>query len=624
MSTEKKFALIVANAHYDDAMLRKLIAPPQDALALSTVLSDPAISGFQVLTLIDEPSYKICESIETFLDDRDREDLTLLYFSCHGITDDDGLLYFAATNTQHKRLRSTAIAAGWVNELMTRCRSRRQVLLLDCCHSGAFARTKSAGSVNIKQQVAADLEQEGRGRFVLTASDAFQYSFEGDSVQGEGVRSVFTEALVHGLKTGAADLDGDGLITMDELYRHVHRRVREQTPNQSPRKWESDAEGSLVIAFNAQPLEAALPDDLISALDNLIPEARERAVVRLEKLLKGKHRGLSLAAYNALDRLAEDDSRRVSLAAQNCLATYRDSIRTETIAPLPNPVPIADHPKTPATPEPVRLEHERPRPKEQPPVAPVFVPTPTVEPVVLLPPREEIPLPEARPLFAGTSAEIPGSAWLRLQATMLSFSPAKQIVLCAIFTGVVWAILNLLGSWVVGLLGYFWGRTVYALGGAIIGCVLGLLFTLVRPGFSVKRVRAMALVWFSCRMLSIVLNIQLPHAPVATDLRYLGLYIPGVSIVCNTLAGSLTGLLLVSSVGKTKTFGIIAGGISLFITAVLAAVFQFSYFVHLSSGGSVRNGSTSFGYLVLLGLLEGSVSLGTLLLFFRQPNTQAA
>ena len=134
----------------------------------------------------------------------------------------------------------------------------------------------------------------------------------------------------------------------------------------------------------------------------------------------------------------------------------------------------------------------------------------------------------------------------------------------------------------------------------------------------------MALVWFSCRMLSIVLNIQLPHAPVATDLRYLGLYIPGVSIVCNTLAGSLTGLLLVSSVGKTKTFGIIAGGISLFITAVLAAVFQFSYFVHLSSGGSVRNGSTSFGYLVLLGLLEGSVSLGTLLLFFRQPNTQAA
>jgi len=194
--------------------------------------------------------------MESFLEARERDHLAVVYFSGHGITDDGGLLYYAASNTLHKKLRSTGVSAAWVNDMMTQCRSRRQVLLLDCCHSGAFARTKAGGSVNVGQQLIKGDAEEGRGRFVLTASDAFQYSFEGDSVDavpGQGVYSVFTQALVEGLRTGQADLDGDGHITLDELYRYVHRRVREHAPQQSPRKWESDAEGSLIIAVNPRP-----------------------------------------------------------------------------------------------------------------------------------------------------------------------------------------------------------------------------------------------------------------------------------------------------------------------------------------------------------------------------------
>ena len=326
---DKKSALIIGNSQYEDALLRQLVAPSRDAETLAEVLADGTIGGFDVHTVTDAPSYRVCEEIEAFFDDRDRDHLLLLYFSGHGVTDDDGMLYYATSNTHHKRMRSTAVAANWVNEVMSQCRSRRQVLLLDCCHSGAFARTKAAGTANVAVHLGGRTPEEGRGRFVLTASDAFQYSFEGEAVQGEGVRSVFTDAVVQGLRTGQADLDGDGLITLDELYSYVHRRVKEQTPQQSPRKWESDVEGGLVIALNPRPTEAALPEDLQNAIDNLIPEAREKAMPRLERLLRAKHKGLALSAHSALLALAQDDSRRVSMAAQRILAMHEDRLAAE-------------------------------------------------------------------------------------------------------------------------------------------------------------------------------------------------------------------------------------------------------------------------------------------------------
>jgi hypothetical protein len=322
----RKNALIIANWQYEDALLRGLVAPFQDAESLAKVMRDPAIGGFEVQVLTNASSYRICEGIEVFLGDCERDDVALFYFSGHGVTDDDGQLYYAASNTLHKRLRSTAVAASWVNDIMNGCRSRRQILLLDCCHSGAFARTKAAASVNVSKYFTGATPEEGRGKFILTASDAFQYSFEGDEVEGKGVNSVFTEAVVEGLRTGGADLDGDGQITLDELYSFVYRRVRERTSQQTPRKWASEVEGALVIAANPNPVEAPLPEDLQAAIDSFVIEARERAIPRLDKLLRGKHRGLALTAHKLLSALANDDSRRVSSAAERCLAAYSEEV----------------------------------------------------------------------------------------------------------------------------------------------------------------------------------------------------------------------------------------------------------------------------------------------------------
>lgn len=124
--TEKRNALIIACYEYNDAD------------ALSQVLKDPVIGGFDVQVLLNKPSYTLRVEIDNFFADRKRDELLLLYFSGHGIKDEDGKLYFATSDTTRKLLRSTAIEANFVNDVMQRSRSRKQVLLLDCCYSGAF------------------------------------------------------------------------------------------------------------------------------------------------------------------------------------------------------------------------------------------------------------------------------------------------------------------------------------------------------------------------------------------------------------------------------------------------------------------------------------------------------
>jgi caspase domain-containing protein len=265
---DDRFALIVATSQYSDPTLTALEAPARDAESLSDVLGSPEIGGFAVETLLDRPAAKVMQEIESFFEGRRREDLVLLYFSGHGILDDGARLYFATTDTQVERPRSTAVPAAFVNELMNESRSRRQVLVLDCCNSGAFARgIKAGGNIGTGERF------EGRGKVVITASDALQYAFEAGHVDGEGIRSVFTHVLVDGLRTGEADLDRDGYVGLDELYDYVYGRVLDESPRQRPRKWAFDVEGQIFLARTSEAA-AALPPAQTTTTE---PAAKTRA-----------------------------------------------------------------------------------------------------------------------------------------------------------------------------------------------------------------------------------------------------------------------------------------------------------------------------------------------------------
>jgi len=328
--TENRSALVVAVSEYQDAGLRRLVAPAQDAEALARVLRDPDIGNFAVKTLLNQPSHQINREIEAFFANRTKEDLLLLYFSGHGLKDDAGRLYFASPDTDRKLLRATAIAATLLHEVMNSCRSRSKVLILDCCHSGAFAR----GMTHRTDETVGTGEyfSGGRGQFVLTASDAIQYAFEGDAVSGEGVCSVFTDTLVRGLETGEADLDGDGTISCDELYDYLYGRIMDRMPQQQPRKWAFDVEGDIMIAHNPHPVAklTALPVELRDSSEDPRPWVREGAAGRLGDLLQHSNKSIAVAAQVMLQRMVEDDSLRVRTVAVGILKAHNGQVLLAT------------------------------------------------------------------------------------------------------------------------------------------------------------------------------------------------------------------------------------------------------------------------------------------------------
>ena len=144
MADGDRYALVVSSSRYSDPSLRPLTAPSEDADALEQLLRAPDVGGFRVRHVVDQPSWEIEKEVERFFKERSLGDVTLFYYSGHGLKDDDGALYFAAMNTDPTLLRSTAVSSEHMLAAMRACRSRQQVLLLDCCYAGAFSKTMLA------------------------------------------------------------------------------------------------------------------------------------------------------------------------------------------------------------------------------------------------------------------------------------------------------------------------------------------------------------------------------------------------------------------------------------------------------------------------------------------------
>lgn len=254
-------ALLVPTANYTDPTFRRLRAPDADGLA--EVLTDPAIGGYQVEPLHDTVAHEVALAIENLFADAGLDDLLLISISGHGVKDATGRLYLPTINSRHDRLESTAVPAQFIRSQMDQCRARRMLVWLDCCYAGAFppgTRHRSGEQVDVLAQLG------GRGCAALTSSSALEYSYEIDDgpeavLSGRAGPSVFTSVLIEGLRTGAADRNGDDLIDIDELYEYVFERVRATGTPQTP-TLDSRYAGRLFVATSARgPRQDAPPPE---------------------------------------------------------------------------------------------------------------------------------------------------------------------------------------------------------------------------------------------------------------------------------------------------------------------------------------------------------------------------
>ncbi|SDW75608.1 FtsK/SpoIIIE family protein [Saccharopolyspora shandongensis] len=282
----RRTALLIATSMYGDPGLRRLRAPAGEAEELQQVLLSQGAFD-QVEVLRNESKRQIERGIEEAFQEAGPDDLVLLYLSCHGIKNDHGQLLFAACNTELDRIESSAVGSVFVQHQLSASQAGTKVVLLDCCYSGAFSHglvPKSAEGIDLRQLV-------GRGTYIMTATSAVEYAYEGDELTSSDPvpSSLFTRAVLKGIRTGAADIDGDGLITGDELYNYVFRELegQRQTPSRETRmagdffiaRTASAPVAEFPLPFPAKSVPAALGPLLVKAIPTMPPAGSTLNVV---------------------------------------------------------------------------------------------------------------------------------------------------------------------------------------------------------------------------------------------------------------------------------------------------------------------------------------------------------
>jgi formylglycine-generating enzyme required for sulfatase activity len=326
--TEKRFALLIANWEFPKAdHLSGLIGPEQDLVDLKRLLDSPDIGGFQkVETISNGTKDAIQLKISEFIAGKDANDLMLIYYSGHGVQNRYNKLYLAAFDTATAYLSATAIRAEFIVDEVKEHNSRRVVIILDCCFSGAAEGTIFKG--------VSDLGLEGYGCVFLTSSNSYQKSIDAGKVISGIPHSLFTHFLIDGLETGLGG-SSKKWITVDDLYTYASQQVKKipkpQRLEQDPQKFGTQEGQPLIIARNPAPIHLQLPTNVMKLLEpeNEV-EVRLLGIKLLSEFVRKKDRDYTESASEKIIELTTDGDPKVAYTARKALKSPGDFFRTFT------------------------------------------------------------------------------------------------------------------------------------------------------------------------------------------------------------------------------------------------------------------------------------------------------
>jgi formylglycine-generating enzyme required for sulfatase activity len=253
-----KQALLIGVGNYGEG-LAPIPSALRDVDALAEVLRDPSLGGFGAVGVLKDPDRTEMETaVEALFTNRAADDLLLLYFSGHGLRDERRQLFLACCETAkvkegpaRGRLRhATALRAQTLRDYMQASPSKRQLVILDCCFSGAMAigmTVKDDGRIDLAEALG------GEGCALLTSSAATEHSQAGAPLEGEPQEngaglSIYTRFLVEGIRTGAADRQQRGVVDAKDLHEYVRRRLGEVNPAQTPEFYPTRTGYSIVVS----------------------------------------------------------------------------------------------------------------------------------------------------------------------------------------------------------------------------------------------------------------------------------------------------------------------------------------------------------------------------------------
>ncbi len=327
----------------------------RDARAVAETLTNPAVCQFppnQVVLLSNHEATRdqIVHRLSNWLPTQGRgTELAFIYFAGHGMVHtlgghEEG--YLLAHDTDPDDLITRGVAMSDVAHWIDAIQAKAVVVCLDCCHAGKVlakggAHREGTRDMELRPSLLAGMA--GTGRFLIASCNEGQRSFESTDL-GHG---LFTYHLLQGM-AGAADRDGDGQVSVAELFAYVSRAVaheartrfqEEQTPWTTavysdevylsrPRKLAPSE--AVTVALNPQDTTAVLeeleaqlphvdPEELRRALETLRQRPDRLAVPLLFRCLTHQAEGVRDQARRAIHALGWSQTEQViqALARQN-------------------------------------------------------------------------------------------------------------------------------------------------------------------------------------------------------------------------------------------------------------------------------------------------------------------
>ncbi len=263
--------LSVGVSRYDEAALTLEFAD-SDAREIARALRTAAAGGgyreVKSLVLTNEKVTRasLLDGLANFLGEAGPDDVAALFFAGHGVRDlSSGSYYFLPHPARADNLLTEGLRMTDFDEMLRIIRRnvRAVVVMLDTCHAGALG-------VAPKQVVSADemaaQMTAGEGFFLLAASRPGEDSKE-DRGLGHG---AFTFSILEALD-GRADRDGDGALSVSELFGYVAKRVPSLTGGQQHPYHKTEGTDLILVSIASNGADTAASTPPIAAAAEGVP-----------------------------------------------------------------------------------------------------------------------------------------------------------------------------------------------------------------------------------------------------------------------------------------------------------------------------------------------------------------
>jgi len=224
-----------------------------DARGIADILKDPERCAYplgQGELLTGEAAHRqaVLDALDRLAERADESSTVIIYFSGHGYRTSTpiGEAYFLIPfGVQMEHLLDTAISGSEFAARLLAIRSRKLLLLLDCCHAGGLGLAKGLELAKSPLPTEAlQILKQGKGRVIIASCKESELSYGGKPY------SAFTLALIEAF-SGQGASKQDGFVRAADLAMYAREKVPGRTKGRQHPILHFEEADNFVLAYYA-------------------------------------------------------------------------------------------------------------------------------------------------------------------------------------------------------------------------------------------------------------------------------------------------------------------------------------------------------------------------------------